>query len=1192
MEYTYKVRGKVRTVNELENVAAIKPTDSSPKSQSTMDVFGARTNLKLSDFNREELTKFESAGWIFVTPGEQVKAAQSRGQPLPDTEPVSRVFIDKSGHLLLSQQKLVLRLQDDLTEAAANAFLTTHHLQRLHKIAFAPRLYEVRVDGEELFAMAETLSALPEVIYAEPSFIEALGSRLTPTDPDYDEQWHLNNSGQDGGTVGADIGAEGAWDMTRGAGIRVAQIDNGIDVSHPDLAAAVNGTSGYFISDGAGGANFVQGITGFPSANHGTFCAGLLAARSDNGNGGTGVANQADLTAIACMTDQVGTQTTLARAVAYAADPSTEVAGADPANGADVISCSLGPNGADWAMTSVMQDAIDFAVTNGRGGLGSPIFWAVTNGNFEIQFDEVCAYANTIAVGRSTRDDLEDNCGHGPELDFLATGVDVYSCTLGGGYGVDSGTSYAAPVAAGVGALVLAVNADLTWQEVRQIIRDTCDKIGGSVYGADNHNDDYGYGRVNAAMAVCTAGRVVELQTDPVVFNDVPEDEQVARAIVFNVTSCLPATFQILSGPAVTSGPGSFTSLPSPNAALPATSSLGMRQARLWIAYTGQDDGDITSGEVTVRLVETGEEWVIDLSANTIARPTVAVALALDKSGSMQQPSGLAGFATRNDVLKFAAPVFINLIQEDNAIGIVSFDHDAYQEMAAQTVGPVGPFDAVRAAALGVIGAHSPNPGGNTAIGDAVEAAQANVGATSGFDETALVVFTDGHETASKYLSEVAPLINDRVFAIGLGTADQIQPSALTTLTNGTGGYLLLTGHLGPDDQFLLSKYYLQILAGVTNHDIVLDPEGSLKPGQKKKIPFHLNEADVSVDAILFGEANIPLFRWSLETPNGDIITPSVASTMAGSTYVTAQGVSFYRMTLPVPMGIGARAGKWHALLEVDPKYYQRYLSQLDNYPEQVQQVLAHGVRYSLNVQSYTGLRLQAFALQDSHEPGAKITLRGVLTEYGIPIGGNRAGVKVQLDRPDGTQTTLTLQEVEADSGIYEATLTAAQAGVYRCRYLANGTTLRGRLFSREALRSAAVWKGGDLPPPHSGDGNNGGGDNGGGNPSDGSGNPDVCRIIQCLLHDKVLTPKLQKNLQALGLDVEALRKCLSVVCRKTQRPPLTHVPSVAAPSPLNAVAYTKPLAQTPATMADIANLTRQVELMLASQKDDGGTCC
>ncbi|MGH9194307.1 MAG: M14 family zinc carboxypeptidase, partial [Acidimicrobiia bacterium] len=366
--------------------------------------------------------------------------------------------------------------------------------------------------------------------------------------------------------------------------------------------------------------------------------------------------------------------------------------------------------------------------------------------------------------------------------------------------------------------------------------------------------------------AMCQAGFSVTLQTNAVTFNDVPEGEQTARAIVFSVITCQAVTFQIVSGPTVTSGPGSFGTLPSPNAALPATTNLSTREARLWLSFTGTNDGDIASGEVTVRLVETGEEWVIPISANTIARPTVAAVMVLDQSGSMQFASGLPGFATRNDVLKFAAPVFVNLIQEDNGIGIVAFDHDAFDRMAVQTVGPPGAFDPARNAALGVIAAHAPNPAGNTAIGDGVENAHNMLAATAGFDHQAMVVFTDGHETAAKYIADVAPLINERVFAIGLGSAEQIQPTSLTALTNGTGGKLLLTGAIGPDDLFRLSKFYLEILAGVTNQDIVLDPEGAIKPGQKHRIPFHLNEADIGVDAILLGETNLPVFRFALET--------------------------------------------------------------------------------------------------------------------------------------------------------------------------------------------------------------------------------------------------------------------------------------------------------------------------------------
>ncbi len=642
-----------------------------------------------------------------------------------------------------------------------------------------------------------------------------------------------------------------------------------------------------------------------------------------------------------------------------------------------------------------------------------------------------------------------------------------------------------------------------SWAEMENIIRDVSSAL-----------------VAFALAAPCECSAIdAALLTPALNFNDVPEGETTARAIVFSVTTCGAAAFQIVSGPTVTSGPGSFGTLPSPNANLPVAGATTTREARLWVSHTGTSDTDVTTGTVTVRLNETGEEWVIPISANTIARPDVATVLVLDQSASMQWASGLPGLPTRNEVLKFAAPVFVNLLQEDNGIGIVAFDHDAHDRMAVQAVGPIGPFEPVRNTALGVIAAHAPNPAGNTAIGDGVENAHNMLAAAAGYDERAMVVFTDGHETASKYISDVAPLINERVFAIGLGTAAQIKPAALTALTNGTGGYLLLTGAVGPDDLFRLSKYYLQILAGVTNYDIVLDPEASIKPGQVHRIPYHLNEADIGVDAILLGETDLPVVRLALETPAGDLIDPGVAGATPAIDFVAAQGVVFYRMTLPVPIGAaGASAGKWHAVLRVDDRYYKRYLAKLDDDKEAYQRVRTHGVRYSLSVQSYSGFRLQARMHQSGNEPGATLTVRAVLTEYGLPVEGARAQVRAEFTRPDLTTGSLTLHEEAPGTGVYLNDLAAPLSGVYPIRVRAAATTLRGRAVTREHLLTGAVWDGGDHPPPTGGEEPPGG-------------REDLCELLACLLHRNVITPELRKRLLALGLDVDGVLKCLKEWC-------------------------------------------------------------
>src|SRR5262249_60182706 len=109
------------------------------------------------------------------------------------------------------------------------------------------------------------------------------------------------------------------------------------------------------------------------------------------------------------------------------------------------------------------------------------------------------------------------------------------------------------------------------------------------------------------------------------------------------------------------------------------------------------------------------------------------------------------------------------------------------------------------------------------------------------YDVNTIVVFTDGEETAAKYISDVQNLINERVFAIGLGTLQEVNPVALNSLVNNSGGYLLMTDALGPNDTLRLAKYFVQILAGVTNVEIVIDPDGLLPPGGQPRIPLHLN---------------------------------------------------------------------------------------------------------------------------------------------------------------------------------------------------------------------------------------------------------------------------------------------------------------------------------------------------------------
>jgi hypothetical protein len=182
-----------------------------------------------------------------------------------------------------------------------------------------------------------------------------------------------------------------------------------------------------------------------------------------------------------------------------------------------------------------------------------------------------------------------------------------------------------------------------------------------------------------------------------------------------------------------------------------------------FLSHQADLGSDAANGSVTVRCVETGDEWTVAINANTIARPTVASVLVLDKSGSMDWDSGIPG-NSRLDVLKVAAPILVDVMPDIDALGIVSFDHDAYPVMGVTQAGiPI--FGAGRTAAKAAIVAHATNPAGATAIGDGVALAHTTLTPVTGYDHKAIVVFTDGHETASQYISDVASLISQHTAA-------------------------------------------------------------------------------------------------------------------------------------------------------------------------------------------------------------------------------------------------------------------------------------------------------------------------------------------------------------------------------------------------------------------------------------------
>jgi IgA peptidase M64/VWA domain-containing protein len=597
------------------------------------------------------------------------------------------------------------------------------------------------------------------------------------------------------------------------------------------------------------------------------------------------------------------------------------------------------------------------------------------------------------------------------------------------------------------------------------------------------------------------------------------------RAIVFELDACMAASrhLHISAGPT-----GGFGTPLGTTAELTSTGGAVV-QARIWLSFTSGAAGTSAHGSVTVHCDETGQDFVIPIDANTVARPKSAIALVLDHSFSMTEDAGDG--TTKVDKLREAATILIGAMLPGDGLSVVRFDDTAQTLMPVTDVGPVT-VGAGRLAALGHLGSEI-DPAGDTSIGAGVvngkatlDAAQA--AASPRYDNAAMLVLTDGVENTAPMLIDVRSSITASTFAVGLGRPENISVAALSSLTQAHNGYVLVTGTITPDQAARLNKYFLQILAGATNANVILDPHGELTPGAEHRIPFWVSESDISVDAFLL--APVPGFiDFQLETPDGTRITPGSAG--GNIQFVPGPRVSFYRLALPALPGdaAGSHSGRWNIVLRLARIRGQEYTH--------VTAAARPGLLpYDVVVHCRSNLVFGATLVQTSFEPGAIATVAATLREYDVPVDG-RATVWAEVTRPDAS--VLSLAMPRSEPGHHSATFVCSRSGLYNARVRAKGTTFYGSPFQREQTLSAAVYPGGG-----NGDGTGGPRDDGSGDHhpgttggSGGGGDPFWCDIVRCLLGGGVISSRLIAELTARGLDLKALLACIEKHCRGRGRP-------------------------------------------------------
>lgn len=340
-------------------------------------------------------------------------------------------------------------------------------------------------------------------------------------------QWSLENNAtpiQFEGTAGADMEVTDAWDLTTGSdAIKIAVLDSGTDTNHVDLVD--NLLPGF---DATGSSSKGYPNTTYSNDGHGTCAAGIIGAVGNNTEGIAGIAYSCKIVPV--------------RIFYYINF------------GGDIIpftSAEAGTNGIIWAVNTAKADVlsnswgvrqseidllgIDTAMSNatiresyasGRGGKGVPMLFSSGN-----EYDDFSIWPAsvdvTISVGASSMcDELKSptDCSpegwwgsnYGDNLDVTAPGVKVLSTDMTGelgyngfindNYAMFNGTSAACPNAAGVMALILSANPELSAFDARGVLAGTAEKVGG--YDYDESKDfgtwstEMGYGRVNAYEAV------------------------------------------------------------------------------------------------------------------------------------------------------------------------------------------------------------------------------------------------------------------------------------------------------------------------------------------------------------------------------------------------------------------------------------------------------------------------------------------------------------------------------------------------------------------------------------------------------------------------------------------------------------------------------------------------------------------
>ncbi|KAF9345760.1 pheromone processing endoprotease [Mortierella sp. AD094] len=440
-------------------------------------------------------------------------------------------------------QELMVRKRSFAGEADAGSSADLHPLGPIHKQFLRKRVKRAMV-----------IEPRDEYVKGEAQPKDDIAAHFQIADPGFGYQWHLHNTLQRGN----DINVTGVWDQNiTGKGAIVAIIDDGLDATSDDLKVNFHAKGSYDFND-----NVDIPLPRLYNDNHGTRCAGEIAS-ARNDLCGVGVAWDAKVAGLRILSGEI-TDVQEAEALNYNFEET------------QIYSCSWGPLDDGKSMdgpTGLLLDAFINGVTKGRQGKGSIFVFATGNGGRvgdNCNFDGYTNSRYTISIGAITRENEHPEYSEACSAQLGVTyssGDDtfIYTCDVGkrNCFAGHSGTSAAAPIAAGIFALVLEVRPDLNWRDIQYITAHTAvpidendpDWTETSVGRLFNHKYGYGsldaYAMVEHAKSWVSVGPQVTYESPVVVVNgDIPSgvDEKSGQTGQIGLPSVFEVTEDALKG--------------------------------------------------------------------------------------------------------------------------------------------------------------------------------------------------------------------------------------------------------------------------------------------------------------------------------------------------------------------------------------------------------------------------------------------------------------------------------------------------------------------------------------------------------------------------------------------------------------------------------------------------------------------